>query len=83
MFIKYIMPSVCLILSQSHQLSSMKYIYMGLCVFSRPIPLMMIVRIYVLYHILSSNQKRESSDIVKGYAIKQWYTYVLYVLLWS
>ena len=50
MLVRYILSSVCLILSQFSQLSFM--IYMGLCVFSLPIYLMMILRICVLYVIL-------------------------------
>ena len=48
--LRYILSSVYLILSQFPQLSSMQY--MGLCVFSLPIYLMMIVRISVLYLIV-------------------------------
>ena len=48
--IRYILSSVCLRLSQISQLSVMQY--MGLCVFSLPISLMMIVRICVLYLII-------------------------------
>ena len=50
MLIRYILSSVCLILSQFSQLSFM--IYMGLCVFSLPISLMMILRIWIFYLIL-------------------------------
>ena len=50
MLLRYILSSVYLILSQFPQLSFMQY--MGLCVFSLPIYLMMIVRISVLYLII-------------------------------
>ena len=50
MFVSYILLIVCLRLSQFSQLSFIQY--MGLCVFSLPIYLMMIVRIYVLYLII-------------------------------
>ena len=50
MLVKYILSSVCLRLSQFSQLSFIQY--MGLCVFSLPIYLMMIVRIRVLYFII-------------------------------
>ena len=46
----YILSSVCLRLSQFSQLSLMQYV--GLCVFSLPIYLMMIVIIHVLYLII-------------------------------
>ena len=42
--------SMCLRLNQFYQLSSMQY--MGLCVFSLPISLVMMVRIYELYLII-------------------------------
>ena len=45
MAVRYIMSSVCLRLSQFSQLSSMQYV--GLCVFSLPIYLMLIVRLHV------------------------------------
>ena len=50
MLARYILSSVCLRLSQIPQLSFMQY--MGLCVFSRPIYLMLIVRIHVLYLVI-------------------------------
>ena len=48
--VSYILSSVCLRSSQCSQLSCMQY--MRLCVFSWPIPLVMIVRICVLYRII-------------------------------
>ena len=50
MLVKYIISSVCLILSHFPQSSSMQY--MVLCVSSIPISLMMIVRIRVVYLII-------------------------------
>ena len=50
MLVRYILLSVCLRLSQYPQLSFMQYT--GLCVFSLPMFLMMIVRICVLYLII-------------------------------
>ena len=50
MFVRYILSSVCLRLSQLSQLSFMQY--MGLCVFGLTIALMMILRICVLYLII-------------------------------
>ena len=48
--VRYILSCVCLWLSQFSQLSSMQF--RGLCVFSLPISLMMIVRICVLHLII-------------------------------
>ena len=48
--VRYILLSVCLRLNQFSRLSFMQY--MGLCVFSLPISLMMIVRICKIYHII-------------------------------
>ena len=45
--VRYILPSVCLRFSQFSQLSVIKY--MGPCVISLPIPLMMIIIICILY----------------------------------
>ena len=45
---RYILPSVCVRLSISSQLSIIQY--MGLCVFSLPIPLVMIEIIYTLFY---------------------------------
>ena len=50
MFVRYILSQVCLRLSQFSQLSLIQYV--GLCVFSLPISLIMIVRICVLYLII-------------------------------
>ena len=50
MIVRYILSIVCLRLCQFPQLSFMQY--MGLCVFSLPIYLLMIVRICVLYLII-------------------------------
>ena len=50
MLVRYILPSVCLRLSQFSQVSFMQY--MGLCVFSLPISLTMIVKILVLCLII-------------------------------
>ena len=49
-FARYILSNVCLRLSQFSQLSFMQY--MGLCVFSLPISLMMILRIHVLVLVI-------------------------------
>ena len=51
-FVRYILSSVCLRLSE---LSFMQY--MGLCVFSSPFSLMMIVRKYVLHLITITNSE--------------------------
>ena len=48
--LRYIPPCVCLRLCEFSQKAFMQH--MGLCVFSLPIPLMMIVRICVLYLII-------------------------------
>ena len=48
--VRYILLSVCLRLSQFSQSSVMQYF--GLCVFSLPIYLLMIVKIFALHHII-------------------------------
>ena len=53
---------VCLRLSQFSQLSFIEY--MGLCVFSLPISLMMAVRICVLYLTIIINRKYDPFAIV-------------------
>ena len=50
LLVRYILSNVCLWLSHFSQLSFMQYV--GLCVFSFPIYLMIIVRICVLYLII-------------------------------
>ena len=54
--------SVCLRLGNFSQLSSMQY--MGLCIFSLPISLMMILRMPVLDLIITINQKYDPFVIV-------------------
>ena len=50
MLVRYILSSVCLRLSQFSQLSFIQHI--GLCVFSLPIDLLMMVRIRILYLVI-------------------------------
>ena len=80
LLVGYILSSVCLRLSQFPRLPCMQYI--GLCVFSLPINLMMIVRIRVLYLIIII--KSEVLPICHCLAIgqghEQWYA--LYVFLY-
>ena len=54
MFVRYILSSVCLRLSQFVQLSFIQY--MGLCVYSLPISLVMIVWIRQLYLIIIKSE---------------------------
>ena len=56
MLVGYILSNVCLRLCQFSQLFFMQYT--GLCVFNKPISLMVIVRIHV-YFILSSSSNRK------------------------
>ena len=70
------MSSVYLRLSQLSQLFFMQY--MGFCVISAPIFLMMIVYFIML---TSPNRKYDPFAIVKGQVRKQWY--VLCVFLYS
>ena len=77
--IKCLSDIFCEFVSNSVRLSMLSQLsiiqYMGLCVFSLPITLVMIQRIYALsyYHHQS---KYELLSIASGQVMKQWYTYV-------
>ena len=67
----WVLLSVCPILGQFSQLSVMQY--MGLCVFSLPIYLMMIVRIRVLYLIIIMKTYVWCNSHCLGSGHEKWY----------